>query len=228
MNNYEKEQQDNTVKLSKKEKSIVPKMLVRWIKRIIVIVVIIALLAVLLGRFADKIFNQDILSKLPGYQKEASLTSTYIIETLSNQSELVTQKLNLEGYSEYSDEGLPVITKGDFSMTYNAEVTAGIDVKKIDVTVNDDTKTVKIKLPKAEIYSVKVDPGTIQYHDEKIALFNSDGKEDSDKAEKMAEKDAMEQARKCGLLENADKNAEVLVKGLLEGNLQGYSIEFVK
>ena len=152
----------------------------------------------------------------------------YIKEALSNQSELVTQKLNLEGYSEYSDEGLPVITKGDFSMTYNAEVTAGIDVKKIDVTVNDDTKTVKIKLPKAEIYSVKVDPGTIQYHDEKIALFNSDGKEDSDKAEKMAEKDAMEQARKCGLLENADKNAEVLVKGLLEGDLQGYSIEFVK
>lgn len=86
----------------------------------------------------------------------------------------------------------------------------------------------QIKLPKAEIYSVKVDPGTIQYHDEKIALFNSDGKEDSDKAEKMAEKDAMEQARKCGLLENADKNAEVLVKGLLEGDLQGYSIEFVK
>ena len=113
-------------------------------------------------------------------------------------------------------------------MTYNAEVTAGIDVKKIDVTVNDDTKTVKIKLPKAEIYSVKVDPGTIQYHDEKIALFNINEKEDSDKAEKMAEKDAMEQARKCGLLENADKNAEVLLKGLLEGNLQGYSIEFVK
>ena len=69
-------------------------------------------------------------TKLPGYQKEASLTSTYIIETLSNQSELVTQKLDLEGYSEYSDDGLPGITKGDFSMTYNAEVTAGIDVKK--------------------------------------------------------------------------------------------------
>lgn len=69
-------------------------------------------------------------TKLPGYQKEASLTSTYIKEALSNQSELVTQKLDLEGYSEYSDDGLPGITKGDFSMTYNAEVTAGIDEKK--------------------------------------------------------------------------------------------------
>lgn len=156
------------------------------------------------------------------------ITSEYISQKLSNESTLVTQKLTQEGFSEYTDEGIPVLTKGDFTITYKAEVTAGIDVKKIEVIKTDqDNRKITLRLPEAEIFSVKVDPNSVEYHDQKIALFNTDSKQDSDRAEALAEEDARKEAMNSGLLENANAQAQILVKGILQDSLNGYSIKFV-
>lgn len=163
-----------------------------------------------------------------GYKDTPKITSQYISQKLSDESTLVTQKLTQEGFSEYTDDGVPVLTKGDFTITYKAEVTAGIDVKKIKV-VKTDRKNQKIilQLPEAEIFSVKIDPNTVEYHDQKIALFNTDRKEDSDKAEALAEEDARKAAESSGLLENANAVAQTLIRGLLQDSVSGYTIEFV-
>ncbi len=163
-----------------------------------------------------------------GHKDTPKITSEYISQKLSNESTLVTQSLTQEGYSEYTDEGIPVLTKGDFTITYKAQVTAGIDVKKIEVVKTDpDNRKIILRLPEAEIFSVKVDPNSVEYHDQKIALFNTDSKKDSDRAEALAEEDARKAAESSGLLENANATAQTLIKGLLQDSTAGYSIEFV-
>lgn len=163
-----------------------------------------------------------------GHNDTPKITSEYISQKLSNESTLVTQSLTQEGYSEYTDEGIPVLTKGDFTITYKAQITAGIDVKKIEVVKTDpDNRKIILKLPKAEIFSVKVDPNSVRYHDQKIALFNRDAKRDSDRAEALAEEDARNAAENSGLLENANSMAQTLIRGLLQDSIAGYRIEFV-
>ena len=60
-----------------------------------------------------------------------------------------------------------------------------------------------------------------------MALFNFDDKEDSDKAQSMAEEEATKQAENMGILEYADMNARDLIKGILaEVVPDNYEIKF--
>lgn len=161
------------------------------------------------------------------YNDTPKVTSKTISQKLSNESTLVTQKLTQEGFSEYDDKGIPVLTKGDFTITYKAEITAGIDVKKIKFMGEDrKNKEITLKIPDAEIFSVKVDPNSVEYHDQKVALFNTDPKQDSDRAGALAEEDARKEAMSSGLLENANAQAQTLIKGILQDSIKGYSIKF--
>lgn len=202
------------------------------IGQIILALVIIFVILVVAGFFLKKkvgtIFSPSFLSKLPGYNDKASITTEYVKKKFSEESTLVTQKLTLEGYSNYNDEGVPILTKGDFVITYKAEVTAGINVKNIDVDVDQKNRVIHLKVPEAEIFSVKVDPSSVQYHDESVAIFNFDPKEDSDKAEALAEQDAKQKAQECGLLKIANDSAKSLLKGILEDSVQDYTIQFDK
>ena len=75
---------------------------------------------------------------------------------------------------------------------------------------------------------VKVHPDTIRYFNESITLFNPNEKEDSDKAQALAEQDAQTHASEMGILELANQQAETLEKGILEGCVLDYEIKFKK
>lgn len=159
---------------------------------------------------------------------EATISASYISGKLEEASELTTAKLTYTGVADYTDEGIPVISQGDFTMVYNATVRAGIDVKKVKTNINNQMRTVTITIPDAEILDVKVDPKSIRYYDEAFAIFNTDEKEDANKAQTMAEEDAIEHVAECGILELADQQAETLIKGILEGCVNNYKIKFSK
>ncbi|MGN0462923.1 MAG: DUF4230 domain-containing protein, partial [Ruminococcus sp.] len=57
---------------------------------------------------------------------EATISASYISGKLEEASELTTAKLTYTGVADYTDEGIPVISQGDFTMVYNATVRAGI------------------------------------------------------------------------------------------------------
>ena len=124
---------------------------------------------------------------------EATLSAEAISAKLESSSELVTSKVTLKGIAEYSDEGWYVFNKGDFVMVYQAEVKAGIDVKKVRFAVDDANKTVYIYVPNSEILSIKVLPDKIKYYNESFTLFNFDEKNDANKAQSLAGK----QLRRC-------------------------------
>ena len=62
------------------------------------------------------------------YNDKAKVTTEYINGMLSKSSELTTAKLNYTGMTEYSDEGISVINKGDFVIVYRATVRSVINV----------------------------------------------------------------------------------------------------
>lgn len=168
----------------------------------IIAIIVIALLAILYIR-------------LFVYQAEAKVTSEQLNLMLSEESELTSAKLNGKGYSIYEDEGLPIISKSDFLMTYEYTVRAGIDVKKIETKVYDNKSEVVITIPKAEIQDIKVEPESIDLYDEDFALFNTNEREDMLKAQTEAEKHALEDAKETGILEYANQQAEKLIKGIV-------------
>ena len=147
---------------------------------------------------------------------KAKLDTKYIVSKLEKESELTTAKLTYEGFSKYTDEGIEILTKADFYMQYKAEVRAGIDVKDIKVDVNEISNKVTLTIPKARVLDVKIIPDSITYFNESFALFNWDSKEDANKAQKMAEEDAVKKIEEMGLLDMADTQAEALIKGLVQ------------
>ena len=163
------------------------------------------------------------------HNTEQKVDTEMLINTLQESSELTTAKLNYTGMTKFKDKGVAFINKADFTMVYKATARIGIDVKDVKVTADDIKKIVYITIPKAEVQDVKVEASSIQYFDEKFALFNVDEKEDGNKAIALAEEEAKKEIDKMGGLDMADNQAATLIKGILANAIpDGYKIEVKK
>lgn len=161
------------------------------------------------------------------YNKEEKIDSSFIITKLENSSELITAKLKYTGMGEYTDDGIGFINRSDFKMVYEATASIGIDVDEIEVNVDNFSDIVWVKVPKAKILSVKVDPNSIKYFDEKFALFNFDSKDDANRANSLVENSAYEELNDTGIMDMANRQSEVLIKGLIQDIIpKDYEIKF--
>jgi len=156
---------------------------------------------------------------------KATINTEYLNSLLSKSSELTAAKLTITGMSEFKDKGITFLNKADFTMVYKATVRAGINIDEVKIESNNVDK-IYISIPKAQIQEAKVDPSSIKYFNEKIALFNLNEKEDSNKAIELAEEAAKKEAAKTGILELADNQSATLIKGILANAIpDGYEIE---
>lgn len=157
---------------------------------------------------------------------------TYLNTALKEASELTTAKLKINGLVDFKDSGVIILNKSDFTMKYTADISAGIDMSKVEIKKDDvdhENKKIIVKIPKATVFKPNVYHGDdyIKFYGEKFALFNVNEKEDLSRALSMAEGDAKDEAVKNGLLELADKQSEALIKGILSDAVSptGYTIE---
>lgn len=148
--------------------------------------------------------------------KNNNIDSTYILTRLEESSELTTIKLNYTGMSEFVDSGIFIINRADFTMVYEATARVGVDVKEIKIDIDNFKNIVWVSIPDAKVLDVKVDSSKIKYFDEKFALFNLDSKSDVNKGIVLAEQEAREELDDMGILKMADKQAETLIKGLIQ------------
>lgn len=146
--------------------------------------------------------------------KKFEVTVEYLEKALSDISELSTAELSYTGICTVEEGKIPFITKKGFSMLYTGSIKAGVDASKIGIEITD--REVIITIPKAEIQSVVIDSDSIQFYDEKKALFNWTELRDSVDGIILAEENIKTQADTDGILERADKQAEYIVRGLLE------------
>ncbi len=151
---------------------------------------------------------------------------------LIESSELTTAKLNLTCMSDFKDTGVIILNRADFTMVYDVTIRAGIDMEKVYIPedkIDYINKVIYVSIPSATIQSANVDPATIKYFDEHFALFNLNEKEDANKAQELAQEDAIKKAVDSGILEMADNQSAALIKGILSSVIpDGYTIEIAK
>lgn len=140
-----------------------------------------------------------------------------LMERLEESSELTVEKNYYTGIARFSEGTVPLINKNSFAMKYEAEIDAGFRLEEVTIEVTDDS--VIVTVPAAEILSINIDPDSLEFYDNKTSIFKTDRKEATKIALQEAQKDAEANATRKGLLEAADKRAEVIFKGILEGGV---------
>ena len=140
-----------------------------------------------------------------------------LLQRIEDCADLTTAKNYYTGLVRFEEGSVPLIDKNSFSMKYDAVISAGFDLEQVEIEVTDDAVTVKV--PKAEILDISIDPDSLEFYDNRTSLFKTDRKEATKQALVEAKKDAEEHAGKKGLLEEADKHAEVIFKGILSDGI---------
>ncbi len=178
--------------------------------------------------FAGAMISGVIVHKINSLEavgKAVKADTTLMVDALDSASDLVTAKLHITGYTEYEDGGIKWVNKSSFKMVYEATIEAGIDVSAVEITSDDINKKIYISIPEPKIRNAHVNPSTIKYFDEKFAIINWDEKEDANRAQTEAQKQAVKEAKRTGILELAKKQSEALIKGIIEfAKPEGYEL----
>ena len=140
-----------------------------------------------------------------------------LMERLEESSELTVEKNYYTGIVRFEEGTIRFIDKNGFNMKYEAEIDAGFELENVNIEVNDDS--VVVTVPEAKILSVSIDPDSLEFYDNQVSLINTDRKEATKQALQAAQKDAEEHATGKGILDAANKRAEVIFKGILEGGV---------
>ena len=138
--------------------------------------------------------------------KEPELTSSF-----------VNGRLVYTGLIKYSEGSIPYLTQNSFSMLYTADVRAGIDLSKAEISITDDQ--VIITLPECEVQSIDVDPDSIEFYDEHWALFNRVEKTDVIDTISAAKEDVSTKADVESLLEHAGLQTKAIIEGILKDSI---------
>ena len=147
------------------------------------------------------------------------LTATSIQEQLEQSSELATAKLEYRGLVRYENGDIDFLTKKGFTMVYDAEVRAGVDLSQAAVSVNG--RAITVRLPQAQMQGIEIDPNTIEFYDSSFALFNWENKQDTADALKVALLDAEGKVDQTKMLDQANEQAHRLIENLLHPFTEG-------
>ncbi len=118
-------------------------------------------------------------------------------------------------------------TKANMVISYEGYVPAGVDFTKITVSADDDAQVITVDIPDAELMDAYIDPDSFQKLDESENIFNKFSVSDYNDALKDLESVSLEKAQERGLLSEAQKNAETLIRNFVESLTvdSGYTIE---
>lgn len=166
--------------------------------------IILTVICAVVGIFVGKWIEQ---------QKKPVFNSSMIRQKISMCSELTTSSLDYHGAVYFEDGGIPWITQKTFTMEYDAHVEAGIDLSKTTVEVQDEV--IYVTLPEVEVQNIVIDPDSLTFHDESIALLNWKNHEDVAQALQYANEDAYTHVEETRLKEQARSQAEDVIRTLL-------------
>ena len=146
-------------------------------------------------------------------EPSVTMSADTVAEQLVECSELATMKLEYRGLVTYEEGELPLLTKKAFTMIYDADVRAGVDLSQATVEVAGPS--VKVSLPAATVQSIAIDPDSLQFYDQRYALLNWQDRDDTAKALQMAQDDAEAKVDHTAMIGDAQKQAETIVETML-------------
>lgn len=175
----------------------------------------------------DKLENEAIVVNPTAPEISLSVIESEIrnIGELSTVEYVFTDAAKFSDSKQIKDWNIP-FTEKSFVMKWDGSIKAGINVDNIDVNIDVENKEIVITLPQAEILSYEVDESSIEVLDEKDNVFNSISVDDKVNFDSSTKEAMIQRAIENGLLEKAQKQAEVIIAGLLTGLAEDYTITF--
>lgn len=182
----------------------------RSIKKIKLLVLIMAMIIILTAVLSLKIRSESVVS------------SAQIANELVKISELATYKNSytdvffIKDTKKINDFSLPFTTR-TLIIKYSGYIKAGVDLTEVSIDIDDKKKRVSIKLNKASIIDNVIDTEHVTVLDERYTIFNE---VDSQKIFDELNKNKAELAQRLideGFLEKANENAKVLIESILIG-----------
>ena len=148
---------------------------------------------------------------LAGEEGEVTTVTESILEETVRKGSLYTAEYPYNGYTAVYEEDQKTVK---YYVAYEGTVKAGIDVRKIEVSLEEDTNTIFIRLPKAVVTEPRVNPGTMEYifEDEK---YNTETV--AQEAYRAACEDLAERVQgDANIRANAEESAKAAEKALVE------------
>lgn len=144
--------------------------------------------------------------------KEGTPSNVITLGEIYPTAELTTSTQTMQDEVEYKEGEIPYLTQKSFTIRYCAEYKAGIkDAHLIKIAKTDDM--VKVDLPEIEIIDIGVIEESVEFIDEKKALFNWEDKDDATNAIILAEENAKE---KVSLTKELRKEAQIEFESQIE------------
>lgn len=165
---------------------------------------------------------------------EAVLTVSTVSSIVKPASELVALKYyytdadTYENYKELFGIKIP-LTTDRVVFTYDGVMSVGIDLSEVEYIIDNEKKSITIKMPDVKILSNDIDENSFAFPYESDSIFNKTDFEDY--TELLG---ALEKSKEAALLANTDfmddalENAEDVIKQLLTvaDETKEYKVEF--
>ena len=149
------------------------------------------------------------------------------IGELATQAAYCTEVNVTEASREFYGITIP-FTQSKYIYSYDVVIKAGFDFNQVKWTL--DGSTIRVTLPEVKILSSQLDPDSFQLYHEAESIFMPITLEDNNEALKALVKSAEEEAVGNGLLEEARKNGELILKGFFANvyDPSEYTVEFTQ
>lgn len=157
--------------------------------------------------------------------KKAEITTASISQRIMSIGELAVTKVEYRDICRYEQGEIPYITRKSFNIIYNASAKIGIDISKANININESNITVA--LPKPKILDISIDNNSLEFYDEKFAVFNWSERSDTIEVLKKAEKAVEEKIGESGIIEDSAANAAQLIREFLYDFEDGRSVNIV-
>lgn len=153
---------------------------------------------------------------------EKTITGAIIQDGLNDMGFLVTQEYYFTEVTGFSSVKKLFnielkLTESGYLAGYDGAIYAGVDFTKINVLKDEDSKTVIITVPKAEIQSIEIDFDSFVLYSEKEGLGNPISVADYNQSMVELETTAREKAVSRGILDKAEENAETVIRNFVSG-----------
>lgn len=179
----------------------------------------------------EKQSDKKLFDDSPIVEEIVTVNTEIIKDGLKEMGTLITQEYYFTQVEEYkSTERVWIFdSKASFIFSYDGVVTAGIDCNDIEISKDDETKIITVKMPKSGIIGVNIDHDSFKIYEEKEGLWNKLDMTKYNNSIIEFENEAKNKAINKGIIDKADENAQSLIESfinsLIEDNV--YSIEFV-
>ena len=180
---------------------------------------LLALIAIVVLSFSSYFFGM----KAGLFGSTEKISSDIVKEQLLSVKELTTLKYNYTNMGSFENQNdfygikIPFTTK-KFIISYDGTVSAGIDLDKTKVNIDENSKTINISLAKAKILSHEIDEDSLTIFDEKNSIFNQLKLEDFSDFRKNEMKKVEQNLLEKGFLDEANKKSRDAIVEILNLN----------